>query len=173
MARHVETKEIVEAGKELNESGLITKIKLVGVTAEDLRQNFCKAIESIPETDESETELLEKAPKAVEIYTALVAEIEDGGEEDEGEEKKAPSPSKGAKKEEKVKEKVKEEKVKKEKKAKAPKVPMESNIEVMKKLLGEKKSAEEILKAFIGRYPGKDKEFVEKRVKIYTNIAKK
>jgi hypothetical protein len=105
-------KELKDAVKELNESGLIeTKIKTVAVKAEDLEDNFIKAVKSIPEEKEDDI-----PQTVVDVFNKIVKARKEAAKK-EG--KKEPEKKAPAKKEpeKKATGKKKEEPAKTEKKA--------------------------------------------------------
>ena len=117
--------------------------------------------------DEKEKKILDKMGFKVESEEVEEEEVEETEEEEE--EEKEVKKDKGKKKGKGKKEKKEEKPAKKEKKEKTL-----SNIDMMKKLIKGKASDKEITKEFTSRYKAKgqdDKDFIQKRIKIYKRLA--
>lgn len=157
----VKFKELAAAVKLLNDSGLLEKpILTVGVSKEVIIEEFLKGVLSVPDDADGNW----TGPKEVaEYYEKIVLPDPKVVEEEKKMAKKEKAP--------------KEPKEKKEKVPKAPKEKTKSSTEIMKDLLKQKASDEEILKVFTEKLTKKDPkkataDFIAKRVAIYKKKAK-
>ena len=151
----------------LNESGLLKKeLEFEGDT-EEMAEKFMQAVESIPV--EKENEIPEEVVNA---YNDFV----DVAEMNEKEKKEKSVKTKGKEKKSVKTEKTKDpEKVVKGKALAAAREALKGpgNIKIMQNLLAEGKNEKEIYEVFAKRYSGKEKDYVEKRIKIYKKIVAK
>ncbi|MBU0778311.1 hypothetical protein KKH23_10090 [Patescibacteria group bacterium] len=158
--KQIKFKELAAAVKVLNDSGFLKEaIPTVGQSKEAIVRAFVRSVQAIPDDADGNW----TGPAEVADYYEKIVIL--------------PPPAVVAEEKKEKNEKAKKEpKEKKELKEKIPKEKSVSSIDLMKELLAKKTSDAEITKVFTEKFQKKDPkvtaDFVEKRIKIYKNLAK-